>query len=315
MMKELDVTQLSNEIRRLAEYSNAVILAHYYQDPEIQDIADFIGDSLELSRKAESTTADVIVFCGVYFMAEVAKIINPLKKVLLPDLRAGCSLADSCDAKSFKKFRELHKDCVSITYINSSAEVKAYSDIICTSSSAEKIIKQIPEDKKILFAPDKFLGSFLEKKTNRKFILWPGTCIVHESFSEKELINIMTRHSKAYVLAHPECPDHLLRHAHFIGSTTQLLKFSAERPNSEFIILTEEGIIHQMKKMSYGSTFYTVGTSYEVCSSCNKCPHMRLNTLEKLYLCLKNGYPEVNLDTKISVMAKQSLDAMLRMTC
>ena len=313
-MKEVDIIKLSQEIRHLSKENNAVILAHYYQDSEIQDIADFIGDSLELSRKAATTTASVIVFCGVYFMAEVAKIINPTKKVLLPDLRAGCSLADSCDAKSFKKFRELHKDCVSITYINSSAEVKAYSDIICTSSSAEKIIRQIPEDKQILFAPDKFLGGFLAKKTNRKMILWPGTCIVHESFSERELINMMVRHDKAYVLAHPECPDNLLRHAHFIGSTTQLLKFSSERPNSEFIILTEEGIIHQMKKLSPGSTFYVVNTLDGGCVSCNKCPHMRLNTLEKLCLCLKNGYPEVTLDTEISNMAKKSLDAMFKMT-
>ncbi|AAZ68066.1 quinolinate synthase NadA [Ehrlichia canis] len=313
-MKEVDIIKLSQEIRHLSKENNAVILAHYYQDSEIQDIADFIGDSLELSRKAATTTASIIVFCGVYFMAEVAKIINPTKKVLLPDLKAGCSLADSCDAKSFKKFRELHKDCVSITYINSSAEVKAYSDIICTSSSAEKIIRQIPEDKQILFAPDKFLGGFLEKKTNRKMILWPGTCMVHESFSERELIDMMVRHDKAYVLAHPECPDNLLRHSHFIGSTTQLLKFSAERPNSEFIILTEEGIIHQMKKLSPGSTFYVVNTLDGGCASCNKCPHMRLNTLEKLCLCLKNGYPEVTLDTEISNMAKKSLDAMFKMT-
>nr|AAB50414.1 quinolinate synthetase [Ehrlichia chaffeensis] len=314
-MKELDVITLLQEIRHLAQESNAVILAHYYQDSEIQDIADFIGDSLELSRKAATTTADVIVFCGVYFMAEVAKIINPAKKVLLPDLNAGCSLADSCDAESFKKFRELHKDCVSITYINSLAEVKAYSDIICTTSSAEKIIRQIPEEKQILFAPDKFLGAFLEKKTNRKMILWPGTCIVHESFSERELIDMMVRHDKAYVLAHPECPGHLLKYAHFIGSTTQLLKFSSDNPNSEFIVLTEEGIIHQMKKVSSGSTFYIVKTSDSGgCVSCSKCPHMRLNTLEKLYLCLKNGYPEITLEPEISSMAKRSLDAMLKMS-
>ncbi|CEI85188.1 quinolinate synthase NadA [Ehrlichia minasensis] len=313
-MKELDIIKLSQEIRHLSKENNAVILAHYYQDSEIQDIADFIGDSLELSRKAATTTASVIVFCGVYFMAEVAKIINPTKKVLLPDLKAGCSLADSCDAKSFKKFRELHKDCISITYINSSAEVKAYSDIICTSSSAERIIRQIPEDKQILFAPDKFLGDFLERKTNRKMILWPGTCMVHESFSERELIDMMVRHDKAYVLAHPECPGNLLRHAHFVGSTTQLLKFSAENPNSEFIILTEEGIIHQMKKLSPGSTFYVVNTLDGGCVSCSKCPHMRLNTLEKLCLCLKNGYPEVTIDAEISDMAKRSLDAMFKMT-
>ena len=313
-MEKVDIIKLSDEIRILSKASNSVILAHYYQEPEIQEIADFIGDSLELSRKAATTTADTIVFCGVYFMAEVAKIINPTKKVLLPDLKAGCSLADSCNAENFKKFRDMHKDCISITYINSSAEVKAYSDIICTSSNAEKIIRQVPEDKRILFAPDKFLGSFLEKRTNRKLILWPGTCIVHESFSERELIDVMVRHNKAYVIAHPECPDHLLRHAHFVGSTTQLLKFSSERPNSEFIVLTEEGIIHQMKKVSFGSTFYIIGSSGGGCTSCSKCPHMRLNTLEKLYLCLKNGYPEITLDDKISKMARKSLDAMFRMS-
>ncbi|QXK92316.1 quinolinate synthase NadA [Neoehrlichia mikurensis] len=301
------------KIRNISKKKNAVILSHYYQESEIQDIADFIGDSLELSKKAASTDADIIVFCGVYFMAEVAKIINPKKKVLLPDINAGCSLATSCKVEDFKKFRQKYSDCVSVTYINSSAEVKSYSDIICTSSNAAKIINQIPKDKTILFAPDKFLGRFLENKTQRKMILWQGSCIVHESFSERELVGLMTKYVNAHVIAHPECPGNLLKYAHFVGSTTQLLKYTADRPGSEFIVLTEEGILHQMKKVSAKSNFYFLKKTDSGCESCSKCPYMRLNTLEKLYDCLLNDFPEVTVEKSVSIMAKKALDAMLIM--
>ncbi|KJV69366.1 quinolinate synthase NadA [Candidatus Neoehrlichia procyonis] len=305
---------ISYKIRSISKKKNAVILAHYYQESDIQDIADFVGDSLELSKKAASTDADIIVFCGVYFMAEVAKIINPEKKVLLPDINAGCSLATSCKAEDFKKFRQKYNDCISVTYINSSAEVKSYSDIICTSSNAVKIISQIPEDKTILFAPDKFLGKFLENETKRKMILWQGSCIVHESFSERELIGLMTKYVNAYVIAHPECPSQLLRHAHFIGSTTQLLKYTSDKPGSEFIVLTEEGILHQMKKVSPRSNFYFLKTTDGGCESCSKCPYMRLNTLEKLHSCLEKEFPEVTVEKSVSDMARKSLDTMLTMS-
>ncbi len=316
MLKNNNYIDLLDEVKSFAKKVNAVILAHYYQEPEIQDLADFIGDSLELSKKAMSTDADIIVFCGVYFMAEVAKILNPEKQVLIPDLNARCSLADSCPAKAFEEFRKKYDDHIAITYINCSAEVKALSDIICTSSNAEKIIKQIPEKQKILFAPDKFLGSYLEKKTGRKMLIWPGTCVVHESFSERELIKLITRHKNAYVIAHPECPENLLNYADFIGSTSGLLKYTAERSNSEFIVLTEEGIVHQMKKISKGSKFYLVVTSAEDggCTSCNKCPYMRLNTIEKIYLSLTKRAPQIHLNEDVRVAAKKSLDLMLKMS-
>ncbi|MFV9838435.1 MAG: quinolinate synthase NadA [Aaplasma endosymbiont of Hyalomma asiaticum] len=302
---------LACEIRAIAQQKNAVILAHYYQDDEIQEVADFVGDSLDLSKKASNLDADIIVFCGVFFMAEVAKILNPDRKVILPDLNAGCSLADSCDGEDFKKFRQAHSDYVSVTYINSSAEVKRYSDIICTSSNAVSIINGIPVDKKILFAPDRYLGEFLSEKTGREMLLWNGSCIVHESFSEASLMELMVRHKDAHVLAHPECPGNLLRHAHCIGSTKNLLQYSAERPGHKFIILTEEGLVYQMKKASPGSTFYVVSSTSPGCESCSKCPYMRLNTMEKLYKCIAEESPEIILDMEIITDARKSVDAMM----
>ncbi len=305
---------LEAEIRKLKKEMNAVILSHYYQDSEIQDIADFIGDSLDLSRKAAATDADVIVFCGVKFMAEVAKILSPKKLVLLPDLNAGCSLEDSCKPADFKRFREQHPDHVAITYINCSAEVKALSDIIVTSSNAEHIIRQIPEDKPILFAPDKYLGAYLQKKTGRKMTLWNGTCIVHEQFSEKELVKLQTNHSDAFTIAHPECPENLLARANHIGSTASLLNFVSEHQKSKFIVLTEPGIIHQMKKQSPESQFFDVPGTHGACVSCNNCPYMKLNTLEKLYMCMVNRSPAIELDEKLRERAKLSLERMLQMS-
>jgi len=306
---------LEQEILRLKKEMNAVILAHYYQDPELQDLADFIGDSLELSRRAAQTNADVIVFCGVRFMADVAKILNPTKKVLLPDMEAGCSLEESCQPEAFAKFKAAHPDHIVLTYINSSAEVKALSDIIVTSSNAENIIRQIPESQPIIFAPDKYLGGYLVRKTGRQMLLWEGSCIVHESFSEKELINLKTRHPQAKIIAHPECPESLLGYADFIGSTSALMKFTETHAGSEFIVLTEPGIIHQMRKNSNGSTFYDVpGVSDGACASCNNCPYMRLNNIEKLYMCMVNGSPEIHIEESLRIKSKAPLDRMLAMS-
>lgn len=306
---------LEKEINTLRKDMNAIILSHYYQEPELQDIADFVGDSLELSKKATQTDADVIVFCGVKFMADVAKILNPEKLVLLPDLNAGCSLEDSCPPDQFKKFVDKHPDHKVLTYINSSAEVKALSDIIVTSSSAEKIINQIPEDQPLIFGPDKYLGAYLEKKTGRKMVLWQGTCIVHEQFSEKEVVRLKTLNPDAKVIAHPECPEHLLRHAEYVGSTSGLLNYTKEHAGSSFIVLTEPGIVHQMKKISKGSTFFEVeGINDSGCQSCNSCPYMRLNTLEKLYLCMVNQSPKIQINPDLSKKAKVSIDRMLEMS-
>lgn len=306
---------LEKEIVRLKKEMNAVILAHYYQEPELQDLADFIGDSLELSRRAAQTNADVIVFCGVRFMADVAKILNPTKKVLLPDMDAGCSLEESCQPAAFKKFCAAHPNHIVLTYINSSAEVKALSDIIVTSSNAEKIIRQIPKEQPIIFAPDKYLGGYLVRKTGRDMLLWEGSCIVHERFSEKELINLKTRHSAAKIIAHPECPENLLNYADFIGSTSALMKFTENNPRGEFIVLTEPGIIHQMRKASKGSIFHDVpGISDGACASCNTCPYMKLNNIEKLYMCMVNGAPEINIEENLRIKAKAPLERMLEMS-
>ncbi|HMD14985.1 MAG TPA: quinolinate synthase NadA, partial [Bacteroidota bacterium] len=288
---------LANEILRLKKEMNAVILAHYYQESEIQDLADVVGDSLELSRKAASTQANVIVFAGVHFMAETAKILNPHKQVLLPDINAGCSLAEGCPAPEFKKFKEQHHDHIVISYINCSAEVKALSDIICTSSNAEKIIRQIPADKPILFAPDRNLGAFLIKRTGRKMLLWQGTCIVHETFSEKKLIHLKTQYPHAKLIAHPECEEVVLNQADFIGSTSGLLKFVQQSPEKEFIIATEAGIIHQMQKACPDKLF--IPAPPEESCACNQCPYMKLNTMEKLYLCMKNRSPEIILSADL----------------
>lgn len=306
------------DIKRLKKEMNAVILAHYYQDDEIQEIADFIGDSLDLSRKAADTDADYIIFCGVKFMAEVAKILSPQKTVLLPDLNAGCSLEDSCPPEEFKKFREQHPDHIALTYINCSAEIKALSDIIVTSSCADKIIPQIPEDQKIIFAPDKHLGAYLNKKTGRDMLLWQGTCIVHEQFSERELVKLTNKHPKAKVIAHPECTETLLNYAEHIGSTRSLLNYTIEhgkKDAAEFIVLTEAGIIHQMQKNSPNAKFYAVsGLGDSGCEMCNNCPYMRLNTIEKLHQCMLNKAPEITMDEDLRLQAKQSLDRMLEMS-
>jgi len=313
--KNIDPTlDLEGEIRRLKKEMNAVILAHYYQEGELQDIADFVGDSLDLSRKAASADADVIVFCGVKFMAEVAKILSPQKLVLVPDLKAGCSLEDSCPPADFKKFREAHPDHIALTYINCSAEVKALSDIIVTSSNAEAIIRQIPAEQKIIFAPDKFLGSYLIHKTGRDMLLWQGTCIVHEQFSEKALVQLKARHAKAHVIAHPECPPEILRHASFVGSTSMLIKYARENAPDEFIVITEPGILHQMKKNNPENIFYDVPGQDGACAWCNTCPYMKLNTLEKLYLCMVNKAPEVTVAEEVRLQAKRSLERMLEMS-
>ena len=308
---DVDV-DLKEEIVKLKKELNAVILAHYYQEAEIQDIADFVGDSLELARQAKSTSADVIVFAGVHFMAETAKILNPNKLVLLPDLEAGCSLADSCPAPLFKAFREKHPGHLAISYINCSASVKALSDIICTSSNAEKIINQIPPDKPILFSPDRNLGKYLIKKTGRDMLLWDGTCIVHETFSERKIIDLKTQYPGAKIIAHPECEDTILKHADFIGSTSKLLKFASEDESKVYIVATEPGIIHQMKKQSPEKNF--IAAPPEKNCECNECPYMRLNTMEKLHLCMKNKWPEISLDNATLAGALKPIEKMLEMS-
>ena len=294
---------------------NAVILAHYYQEDEIQDLADYVGDSLDLARRAAETKADVIVFCGVKFMAEGAKILNPKKLVLIPDMLAGCSLEESCPPDAFRAFKAKYPDHLVITYINCSAEIKALSDIIVTSSNAEAIIRQIPAEQKIIFAPDKYLGAYLIKKTGRDMVLWDGTCIVHERFSEQELVKLKVRHPLARVIAHPECPEALLGHATHIGSTSSLIRYAGENPGNEFIVLTEPGILHEMKKRSPGSRFYDVpGISGGACVSCNTCPYMKLNTLEKIYACMKDKSPAIELSADLIMRAKKPLDRMMEMS-
>lgn len=309
-------SNLEEEILRLKKEMNAVILAHYYQDDDIQDIADIIGDSLELARKAAQTDADVIVFCGVKFMAEGAKILNPGKKVILPDLKAGCSLEYSCPPQQFKAFRDAHPDHLALTYINCSAEIKALSDIIVTSSNAEAIINSLPKDQKIIFAPDKFLGGYLNRKTGRDMLLWDGSCMVHERFSEQELVKLKTRHPQALVIAHPECPETLLNYADHVGSTSSLLTYTEQRPGQEFIVMTEAGILHQMQKRSPGSTFHPVPSALDggACVSCNTCPYMKLNTMEKLYLCMLNQQPELTLPAELIANARKPLDRMLELS-
>lgn len=310
----IDITpiDLEEEILALKKKMNAVILAHYYQESEIQDLADHIGDSLELSRRAASTDADVIVFAGVHFMAETAKILNPTKKVLLPDLNAGCSLAEGCPAPLFRKFREAHPDHLVISYINCSAAVKALSDIICTSSNAVKIVEQIPKDQKIIFAPDKNLGRYIIKKTGRDMLLWDGSCIVHETFSDKKIIGLKTEYPNALLIAHPECEEAVLNRADFVGSTSALLNFTKENAANEFIVATEEGIIYQMQKASPSKKFIPAPPNANC--ACNECPYMKLNTLEKLYLCMKDGKPEITLDEEIRVRALKPIQKMLEMS-
>ncbi len=303
---------LKAEINRLRREKNAVILAHYYQEPALQDIADFVGDSLDLSRRAAETDADVIAFCGVKFMAEVAKILSPQKTVVLPDLKAGCSLEDSCPPEAFAKFRRAHPDHISLTYINCSAAVKAESDIIVTSSSAEKIINQLPADQKILFAPDKHLGAWLNRKTGRDMLLWDGTCIVHEKFSVTELLKLKALHPAAPVLAHPECPAAILDLAHYIGATSGILNYALNSPEPTIIVATEPNIIHQMQLKAPHKTFIGAPGADGNCG-CNMCPFMALNTMEKLYVALRDLAPVIEVPEDVRLRAKVSLDRMLKM--
>lgn len=300
---------LFEEIARLKKEKNAVILAHYYQDADIQDIADFIGDSLQLSQEAAKTNADIILFAGVHFMAETAKIISPSKKVILPDMAAGCSLADSCPPEAFKTFKEKHPDHVVVSYINCSAAIKALTDIVCTSSNAEKIIESIPKDKKIIFAPDRNLGAYLKKKTGRDMVLWDGACMVHEIFSLEKLLRLKERYPEADVLAHPECEAAILDHADFIGSTTAILNYALQSTKQQFIVVTESGILHQMKKAAPEKEFIPAPPNANC--ACNDCPHMKLNTLEKIYLCLRDESPEIILDEKLRLEASASIERML----
>ena len=303
---------LFGEIEKLKKEKNAVVLAHYYQEPDIQDVADYIGDSLGLAQNAEKTQADIIVFAGVHFMAETAKILNPGKKVLLPDLKAGCSLADSAPPELFKKFKEQHPDHIVISYINCSAGIKALSDIICTSSNAEKIVESLPKEQKIIFAPDKNLGAYLVKKTGRQMVLWNGACMVHEIFSLERIARLKMRHPNAKLIAHPECEEPILRMADYIGSTTGLLNFSKKDDSQEYIVATETGILHQMQRESPHKTFIPAPPNNSC--ACNDCPHMKLNTLEKLYLCMKYEQPEIVMDEHLRVAARKPIEKMLEIS-
>lgn len=303
---------LFKEINTLKKEKNAIILAHYYQDGDIQDVADYIGDSLGLAQQAQSTTADMIVFAGVHFMAETAKILNPSKKVVIPDLFAGCSLSDSCPPDQFKAFKELHLGHIVISYINCSAEIKALSDIICTSSNAIHIVESLPKDQPIIFAPDKNLGDYINKKTGRKMVLWNGACMVHEIFSLEKINRLKIRHPEAKIIAHPECLENVLSVADYIGSTTQLLKYSKNDPSDTFIVVTEAGILHQMVKESPHKTFIP-GPPVNNCA-CNDCPHMKRNTLAKIYLCMKHELPEITMEENLRLAAKKPLDKMLELS-
>ena len=303
---------LRAEIDRLRRERNAVILAHYYQKPELQDLADFVGDSLDLSRKAQATDADVIAFCGVRFMAETAKILSPDKTVVLPDMDAGCSLEDSCPPEQFAAFRAAHPDHIALTYINCSAEVKGLSDIIVTSSSAETILAKLPADQKIIFGPDKNLGGYLARKTGRDMLLWPGVCIVHEAFSETELLKLRAQHPGAPIAAHPECPATILDHADYVGSTRGILEFAQTTPGDTLIVATEPHIIHQMERAMPGKCFIGAPGADGNCN-CNICPYMALNTMEKLYVALRDLEPRIEIEEGLRVRAKKSLDAMLAM--
>jgi quinolinate synthase len=303
---------LAEEISRLKAEKNAVVLAHYYQDGDIQEVADFLGDSLQLSQEAARTKADVICFAGVHFMAETAKILNPDKVVVLPDLEAGCSLASGCPADRFIAWRGRHPGAVAVSYINCTAEVKAASDYIVTSSNAEKIVRQIPEGTEILFAPDKNLGRWLEKRTGRKMVLWQGSCIVHETFSERKLIGLKERHPDALVLAHPECEEPVLAHADYIGSTTGILKYATQSPCREFIVVTEAGILHAMQKAAPDKVF--IPAPPDAACACNECPFMKMNTLEKVYLALRDLSPRLEMSAELLERARVPIDRMLALS-
>lgn len=303
---------LPQEILRLKKEHNAILLAHFYQESEIQDLADYVEDSLGLARRAQKTNADVIVFAGVHFMAETAKILNPSKKVVIPDLEAGCSLAEGCPPDQFAAFKAKHPGHIVISYINCSAAIKAMSDIICTSSNAEKIVRQIPKTQPIIFAPDKNLGAYLIKTISRDMVLWNGSCIVHEIFSEKKLVQLKIRYPKAQVIAHPECEEHILKYADFIGSTSKLLQFVQKDSAEEFIVVTEVGIIHQMEKCAPHKKL--IPAPPDNSCACNECPHMKKNTLEKLYLCLRDLKPEIILPEETRLAALAPLQRMFKMT-
>lgn len=310
---EVDPTlDLFEEISKLKKEKNAVILAHYYQEADIQDIADYIGDSLGLAQEAEKTNADMIVFAGVHFMAETAKILNPTKKVVIPDFKAGCSLSDSCPPPMFKLFKEQHPDHVVVSYINCSAGIKALSDVIVTSSNARIIVDSFPKDQKIIFAPDKNLGAYINKVTGRNMLLWNGACIVHEIFSLEKIVKLKQQHPNAKFIAHPECEEEVLKLADFIGSTTGLLKYSMESDADEFIVATETGILHQMEKASPHKKF--IPAPPDNGCACNDCPHMKRNTLEKIYLCMKYELPEITMDEELRLAAKKPIDRMLEIS-
>jgi len=310
---EIDPTlDLFEEIKRLKLEKNAVILAHYYQEPDIQDVADYIGDSLGLAQYAEKTDADIIVFAGVHFMAETAKILNPTKKVLLPDLNAGCSLSDSCPPIDFEKFKSQHPDHIVISYVNCSAGIKALSDIICTSSNAKLIVDSLPIDQKIIFAPDRNLGAYINKVTDRDMVLWDGACMVHEIFSLEKIIRLQEEFPDAKLVSHPECEEPLLKISDFVGSTTQILNYVKNSEFQEFIVATETGILHQMQKNSPNKTL--IPAPPENNCACNDCPHMKLNTLEKLYLCMQYELPEITMDETLRLKAKKPIDAMLELS-
>jgi quinolinate synthase len=303
---------LEQEIVRLKHERNAIVLAHYYQDSDVQDMADVIGDSLQLAQAAKKTNADVIAFCGVHFMAETAKILNPTKTVVLPDLKAGCSLADGCPIDRFRAWQARHPGSVTISYINCSAEVKAASDVICTSSNAEKIVRSIPEGTPILFAPDRNLGRYLVQKTGRDMVLWQGICVVHETFSERKLIALKERHPDAAIIAHPECEAVLLQHAEFIGSTAAMLNYAVKSDKQSYIVATESGILHQMRKQAPHKTF--IPAPPEANCACNECPHMRLNSLEKLYLCLRDLTPQLEMPEALRCAAEKPIARMLELS-
>jgi quinolinate synthase len=300
------------EINRLKRQKKAILLAHYYQDPDIQDIADYIGDSLGLAQQAQKTDADIILFAGVHFMAETAKILNPSKKVLIPDLNAGCSLADSCPPDKFAAFKEKHPGHIVITYINCTAEIKALSDIICTSSNAVQIVNSLPKEQKIIFAPDKNLGAYINKVTGRNMVLWDGACMVHEIFSLEKITKLKIQHPSAKLIAHPECEAAVLEIADYIGSTTALLNYTKKSADKEFIVATETGILHQMIKASPGKTFIPAPPNNSC--ACNDCPFMKLNTLEKIYLTLKHEKPELNLPASLMESAKKPILRMLELS-
>jgi quinolinate synthase len=310
---ELDPTlDLFAEIERLKKEKNAILLAHYYQEPDIQDVADYIGDSLGLAQQAEKTHADMIVFAGVHFMAETAKILNPKKKVVIPDLKAGCSLSDSCPPPLFKKFKEQHPDHVVVSYINCSAGIKALSDVICTSSNAKIIVESFPKEQPIIFAPDKNLGAWINKTTGRNMLLWNGACMVHEIFSMEKIAKLKLQHPHAKLIAHPECEDPILRMADYIGSTTGLLKFTQSDPSQEYIVATETGILHQMMKASPDKTF--IPAPPDNSCACNNCPHMKRNTLDKLYLCMEYEQPEITMDEELRLAALKPIHRMLEIS-